>query len=368
MSVVTVNVEQLKEILRTQPPEQAVQVWGPPGVGKTAAVRQVAGEMGALCHEEVLSTKPPEDLEGIPFPHEENGAKFTLFAPPARFADLVAPDGPPAFFFLDELNTAPQHIQVVAMQIALEKRIGAQKLRHNVRVVAAGNRAGDRAAVTQMPKPLENRFEHYEVVVDLDVWVRWAMAAGIDPTIVAFVRTYPHKLHQFDPDSASPAFPTPRSWEMANRRIVTSGWEHPLVAVMLSACVGQGVAVELLAYRRLRDDLPTPQEVLKDGAHALLPQPDKPDQRYYIMTAVAAEVLRTPTPNRVKQALRYAMRMDADLGVKFVRDLLLGPGLARVHLITALQDPDIGRQYRERWQPVFDMLKAAEPASGAARI
>lgn len=356
-----VNINELKEILKTQPPEQAIMVWGPPGIGKTEAVRQAALETEAICFEEILSTKPPEDLEGVPFPVEKEEGKFTHFAPPVRFAALVGEDGPPAYFFMDELNTAQPHIQVVAMQIALEKRVGAQKLRGNVRIVAAGNRASDRAAVNPMPKPLENRFEHYEVVVDSDIWVRWALEKGIDPTIIAFIRSYPNKLHQFNPDSASPAFATPRSYEMADRRLKSNGgWGDALVMKKLAGCIGEGVATELVAYRKLQDELPDPAAILKDGDSAPMPPASKPDRRYFIMTALTAQLFKKSTKSEVREAVKYVMRMEADFGAKFMHDIIMTRNDATRHFLAIIEEPDIEERFKESWGEIFELAGQIE--------
>ena len=50
-----------------------------------------------------------------------------------------------------------------------------------------------------MPSPLANRFTHYEIEANLDDWVSWAHACGIDPRVIAFLRFRPDLLFDFDP-------------------------------------------------------------------------------------------------------------------------------------------------------------------------
>lgn len=368
-TITKVTVRQLKVLLTTAPFETAIMVWGGAGVGKSAAVAQAAAERNAGLLIERLNTKAPEDLEGVPFPKEENGQMFTYFAPPHRFRELARPDAPEIFVLLEEINTAQPHVQVVAMQIALDKCAGSCEFGKNVRIVAAGNRVGDRAAVHTMPAPLMNRFEHYELVADVDEWVAWALATGIDPTVIGYVRSQPAKLNTFDPDSSSPAFATPRSYEMLDRRIQGLGWEHELLPKAMAATVGAGVALELAAFRRLKHDLPDAEVVLRDGAHA--PVPQQADRCYFVMTALAAALIRQPSYKRVTESLLYVTRMPAELGAKFLRDILLAHGDARNYVKPAFtNEPKLARQFTDKWRETIRLLQddagQAAPTTAAA--
>jgi MoxR-like ATPase len=362
-TITKVNVRQLKALLASAPVETAIMIWGAPGVGKSAAVAQAAKELNADLLIERLNTKAPEDLEGVPFPKEEEGRLYTYFAPPHRFRNVTREDARPTLFFMDELNTAQPHVQVVAMQIVLDRRAGAFEFGSNVRMVAAGNRAGDRAAVHTMPAPLMNRFEHYELVAQIDEWTQWALASEIDPTIIGYLRSQPAKLSTFDPDSTSPAFATPRSYEMLDRRIKLMTWEHELLPSAMAATVGAGVALELAAFRRLKHDLPDTEAILHDGAHA--PVPQQADRCYFVMSALAAALLKQPTYKRVTESLLYVTRMPAELGAKFVRDILLANSEARNYVKPAFSnEPKLARQFTDKWRETIRLLQGESSSGG----
>ncbi len=357
LDVITpVTIDQFKLILKTAPTDTAIFLWGSPGVGKTDAIRQVALQMQAELHYELLSTKQPEDFEGVPFTREVGGNLYTYFAPPYRFHTLVGDDGPRAVLFLDELNTAPAQVQVVAMQMALGKRVGDLQLGRRVLVVAAGNLLSDRAAVFALSKPLQNRWEHYRIITDADVWVKWALANGIDPTIIGYIRSQPAKLMNFDPDSASPSFATPRTYEMLDRRVKEMGWDDPLLFKAMSGCVGEGVAHELAAYRNLRTDLPDPRDILDSPRRA--PVPDGPDRCYFVLSSLVAHVLRSPSYQDVVQSLFYVTRMSPELGVKYCRDILTVPGDARNALIRAVAtNSELKLSFNQGWSKALTLLQ-----------
>lgn len=95
-----------------------------------------------------------------------------------------------------------------------------------------------------MPAPLANRFSHFELDVNLDDWVAWAYAHGIDQCLIAFLRFRPELWFDFDPARNPVAFPTPRSWEFADRALRKFGENPDLLRVALEACVGPAAGIE----------------------------------------------------------------------------------------------------------------------------
>lgn len=372
-----ITVEELVNVIRTAPSENTIMAWGPPGIGKTQGIRKgallryqdITGKplpedsllRREICMEEILSSKQPEDLEGVMMRKEIAGEVYSHIAPPARFEPLMRRDETPRTLFLDEINQARPHVQVIGMQIALEKRIGSVWMAPETLVVAAGNRLTDRAAVNMMPKSLENRLEHYQIKVDLDLWVRWAFTAGIDPILIGYVRSGgAQRLMQFNPDSKSPAWASPRSYEMADRRIKRHGWENEMLPNALSACLGDGTSNEILAYRRLKDELPDVNEILTNGRTA--PAPELPDRCYFVLSAVTAALMQNSSEERLAQAFFYVTRMSAEYGVKLVRDVMTldTENKIRKHLPAVFaKNPELTTTYKEKWAPVLELVKKA---------
>src|ERR1700681_3713896 len=52
-------------------PDVSFFIWGPPGISKSAVMRQVAEEQGREFIDIRLSQMDPTDLRGIPYPVEE---------------------------------------------------------------------------------------------------------------------------------------------------------------------------------------------------------------------------------------------------------------------------------------------------------
>ena len=293
-------------------PAGPVMLWGPPGVGKSAIVAQVAAGIGG-CVTAILSQLDPVDVRGLP---RIDPAGRAAFAPPSFLPDPER-DGPTGILFLDELNTAHQSVQVAAMELIHERRSGDYRLPAGWHVVAAGNRRGDRAAAGRMPSALLNRFAaHLDVRPDLDDWSRWALGAGnVAPEIVAFLRFKTGLLYDFDPAADDRAFATPRSWHALSRLFLAA--PDPSVALALySGCVGGGAAGEFLAFVDVWRRLPSVDAILLDPERAPVPDESEPSVLYALAGSLAAKM----TPGNADRAGRYIARVPAEFQVLIFRD------------------------------------------------
>ena len=96
-------------------------IWGPPGVGKSAVVTQLAREGGLPVIDIRAPLLDPTDLRGIP---AVVGDRAEWFAP----SFLPRADATPGILFFDELNAAPPIVQASLYQLVLDRRIGEYTL------------------------------------------------------------------------------------------------------------------------------------------------------------------------------------------------------------------------------------------------
>ena len=220
-----------------------VMLWGPPGVGKSQIIAQVATRHAVPMIDIRLSQMEPSDLRGIPF-RIDNRVEWAV---PSMLPDIER-HGPAGVLFLDEITSAPPSVSAAAYQLILDRRLGAYQVPAGWAIFAAGNRQGDRGVTYTMPAPLANRFSHFEIEANLDDWVSWAYGNGIDERLIGFLRFRPERLFDFDPAHNPVAFPSPRSWEFAHRALQKFGDAPELLLATLQACVGP--AAELVEVPR----------------------------------------------------------------------------------------------------------------------
>ena len=295
-----------------------VMLWGPPGVGKSQMVAQVAEKNRVSVIDIRLSQLEPSDLRGIPF---RDGGRVE-WAIPAMLPDAER-HGPWGILFLDEINSAPPGVSAAAYQLILDRRLGEYLVPEGWAIFAAGNRQGDRGVTYAMPAPLANRFSHFEVETHLDDWVQWAYKNGIDERVIAFLRFRPELLFDFDPAHNPIAFPTPRSWEFAHRGLHKFGDQPELLQGALQACVGPAAGVELTAFINSLERMPDLDAIVA-GSELTVPQ--EIDLQYAVAAALVGRAIAASEQLHEKEVighiLDYAKRFpQREMGVMLVSDL-----------------------------------------------
>ncbi len=295
-----------------------VMLWGPPGVGKSRMVAQVAEKHGVPVIDIRLSQMEPSDLRGIPF----RSGDTVEWAVPAMLPDADR-HGPRGILFLDEITSAPPSVSAAAYQLILDRRLGEYQVPDGWAIFAAGNRQGDRGVTYAMPAPLANRLSHFEVETHLDDWVAWAWANGIDERVIAFLRFRPELLFDFDPAHNPVAFPSPRSWEFAHRCLQKFGDQPTLLLGTLQACVGPAAGIELHAFLQSLDKMPDLDAIVA-GEEA--PVPEEIDLQYAVAAALVGRAIRAADDEAgrtlIGHILEYANRFpQKEMGVMLVSDL-----------------------------------------------
>jgi hypothetical protein len=295
-----------------------VMLWGPPGIGKSQMVAQVAARHDVRVIDIRLSQMEPTDLRGIPFRVDA----MVEWAIPAILPDAKR-HGPTGILFMDEITSAAPTVSAAAYQLILDRCLGEYKVPEGWAIIAAGNRQGDRGVTYSMPAPLANRFSHFEVETHLDDWVAWAYAHGIDERIIAFLRFRPELLFDFDPAHNPVAFPSPRSWEFAHRALQKFS-EHPgLLLGSLQACVGPAAGIELNAFIDNLDNLPDIDAIIKGESVSI---PKDTDLQYAVATALVGRAIRAKGSSDEAKVhghiLDYAGRFpQREMGVMLVSDM-----------------------------------------------
>lgn len=295
-----------------------VMLWGPPGVGKSQMIAQVAARHRATVVDVRLSQMEPSDLRGIPFRKDD----LVEWAIPALLPD-AARHGSNGILFLDEITSAAPTVSAAAYQLILDRRLGEYRVPNGWAIFAAGNRQGDRGVTYSMPAPLANRFAHFTVDVHLDDWVAWAYAHRIDERVIAFLRFRPELLFNFDPAHNPVAFPSPRSWEFAHRALQKFGDTPNLLSAALQACVGPAAGVELKAFIDHWEQLPDIDAILRGET---VPVPREIDLQYAVATALVSRAIGAKANGHAAETygriLDYAGRFtQREMGVMLVSDL-----------------------------------------------
>ncbi|WEO99692.1 AAA family ATPase [Streptomyces sp. FXJ1.172] len=300
---------QLEALALAVTANQPVLLWGEPGIGKSAALEQLAAGLGLPLETVIASVHEPSDFAGLPIVGDDPAVTGVPMAPP-DWAVRLARAGQGLLFF-DELSSAPPAVQAALLRVVLERRVGSLVLPEAVRIVAAANPPSSAADGWHLSPPLANRFVHLEWTHDPRTVARGMAGTWPEVTvplvdgakvpgavarargaISGFLTARPGLVHHIpgDAESRGRSWPSPRTWEMALKLLAAgyaAGVGREALAAALTGAVGDGAGIELLSYLE-HLDLPDPDRVLADpDAFAL---PERGDRQLAFLIAVVAAI------------------------------------------------------------------------------
>lgn len=284
---------------------QPTFLWGPPGIGKSQVVKQTAECMGIDLTDIRAILLDPVDLRGIPQISEDGTSKWC--------APSFLPRSGEGILFLDELNAAPPLVQAACYQLVLDRRLGEYILPDGWAIIAAGNREQDRAVTHRMPSALANRFVHIEFNVDPEEWIGWATENNIAQEVISFIRFRPKLLHDFDPERADKAFPSPRSWEFVSR-LISSDMDISLLNELVAGTVGKGAAAEFAGYVKIRHQLPDPNTIFSNPESVDIATDPA------VLFAICEMLALSADSHNMEALFLFASRLPAEFSVLLIRE------------------------------------------------
>jgi MoxR-like ATPase len=299
-----------------------VLLWGPPGSGKTSAIRALAEAAGWPCETVISSIREPSDFAGLPIVTGQGATARVELAPP-RWATRLAGVGHGLVFF-DEISTAPPAVQAALLRVVLERTVGDLTLPDEVAMVAAANPPEQAADGWDLSAPLANRFCHLDWPLDARAvadgfvggWptvapprlpADWADTVALTRSWVAGFLIVQPNIAITVPDEAATAgraWPSPRTWEMTARLLAAaraSAADETVLSLLVRGCVGPGTGAEFLTWL-VEADLPDPEAVLAEPESFVLPE--RGDRAYAALSSIAAVVATDPSGGRWERGWR----------------------------------------------------------------
>jgi MoxR-like ATPase len=297
---------------------KGVMFHGAPGIGKTAIATTLGGDPDLVdwsnqqsgLHLKALKVVTlsapelnPEDLMGVPTIKEvvrrfekENRSetcRVTVWATPTMLDPTE-----PFILFIDEPNRCEPAVRNALFQLVTGNTTSSGfKMPPGSVVIAAGNRAEDKAGTRSMDNAWTNRFAHMNVSVSVPAWLDWAQENGLSPVVRAFIKRNPSYLSEkFDASDPSPAKPTPRSWEGVGRIYADKGNSNILKTIAAEGLIGKPGAQLLKAFAKHEEAIPDPDVLKKNPDSIKIPAANDMDTAWAMSMALADQMVRAPGP------------------------------------------------------------------------
>lgn len=274
---------------------QTIFLQGAPGIGKTACAESMAALIQAanpneevVCVVRDLTDILPEDIGGLPgrYDDSKSGIRFVR-RDPNEWALQVCRPGAKGVLILDDLPAASPAVQVAARQTALRRVLGDQKISPGVLVVLTGNRREDKSAATTLPAHFRNSVMTLTVEADLEEWISWYTKGERPSMLWKYLRYKPSAFSQLPREaSLNGSFATPRTWTKLGE-VFQIAQDQDLFMEVASGYVGEGPALELLAFMKVHEMLIDPETALDHPEQVDISSVQAPDRRYVLCTGVA---------------------------------------------------------------------------------
>lgn len=310
-----------------------VFLYGSPGVGKTALIERIVGpDLGIPVITTIASQMDPSDV-GLPYLVDGGRGGVERAIHP----DILRACDERVIWFLDEINCANQSVRAALLRTVNERRIFGRALHPDTVVVLASNPSDQAPGATEATAAETNRrlILWFVPKVDeiRDYFAELGDAGSAQRALCAdFAATLGVRpdLIQLDPppDSVNNGAPfaSPRAWDRAFATVaaLTPDKQEPSLddlEIVLQGTVGTALGLAYLGIRKLRKDLPTFDEILKNPETC--PCPDDVTKQFALIGVVGRIAQTDPYA-----AACYTARLEPEAGLALVRDLELRLGRA----------------------------------------
>lgn len=201
--------------------QRPVLLIGPPGIGKTAIMEQLASELGIGLISYSMTHHTRQSAIGLPFisrkvygGEECDVTEYTMSEIIASVYDLMESTGiRQGILFLDEINCVSETLSPLMMQFLQYKVFGGHRLPEGWIVVTAGNPPEYNDSAREFDIVTLDRLKKIEVEPDFEAWKEYAGPAHIHPAVMAFLQSKRNHFYHVETTVSGKSIVTTRGWE-----------------------------------------------------------------------------------------------------------------------------------------------------------
>lgn len=205
--------------------QRPIFLYGPPGIGKTAVMEQIANEMNIGLVSYSMTHHTRQSAIGLPFitkkkfgDEEYDVSEYTMSEILASVYDYIEKTGKKeGILFLDEINCVSETLAPSMLRFLQYKSFGSHTVPEGWVIITAGNPPEYNKSVREYDIATLDRIKKIDVDADYGVWREYAVNNRVHPAIIAFLDIKSNCFYSIENTPSGKRFVTARGWEDLSR-------------------------------------------------------------------------------------------------------------------------------------------------------
>ena len=232
--------------------QRPVLLMGPPGIGKTQIMEQIAKECKINLVSYTITHHTRQSAVGLPFIKEKEYAgkkysvtEYTMSEIIASVYEKIEQTGiEEGILFIDEINCVSETLAPTMLQFLQGKTFGNQAVPKGWIIVAAGNPPEYNKSVREFDVVTLDRIKRINVEENFPVWKEYAYKNGLHQAVISYLEIRKQNFYRVETTVDGKYFATARGWEdlskliqvyeklgkTVDREVISQYIQHPLTA------------------------------------------------------------------------------------------------------------------------------------------